>query len=275
MALYNPLTLWLQCILNQIINSRQCQEVDASAVSENHGIVRVETQTGGSGLSGEECRIPDGLPDRATDGDLERALDLTRQQTIGDLSSGRGLPRPAVITGEAGGQPERIQFEVMQPRVRAACSSSGGLRSFNVCRTMLQMFYHSVVSSVIFYAVVCWGSRLKTADLTLTDSTSSSGELDLSWRVELESVAEVSERRILRKLLTMCRFMLLLTLKERASYLSKLKKSIDCLEVEFRGSVWTPCSPGLLRLQKQELKQSIISSPSVSVPWLLHSSTGQ
>ncbi|KAI3351544.1 hypothetical protein L3Q82_020227 [Scortum barcoo] len=38
------------------------------------------------------------------------------------------------------------------------------LRSFNVCRTMLQMFYHSVVSSVIFYAVVCWGSRLKTAD---------------------------------------------------------------------------------------------------------------
>ncbi|KAI3370482.1 hypothetical protein L3Q82_025245 [Scortum barcoo] len=38
------------------------------------------------------------------------------------------------------------------------------LRSFNVCRTMLQMFYHSVVSSIIFYAVVCWGSRLKTAD---------------------------------------------------------------------------------------------------------------
>ena len=28
------------------------------------------------------------------------------------------------------------------------------LRSFNICRTMLQMFYHSVLSSVIFYAVV-------------------------------------------------------------------------------------------------------------------------
>ena len=38
------------------------------------------------------------------------------------------------------------------------------LRSFNVCRTMLQMFYHSVVSSVILYAVVCWGSRLQAAD---------------------------------------------------------------------------------------------------------------
>ncbi|KAI3365289.1 hypothetical protein L3Q82_010384 [Scortum barcoo] len=40
------------------------------------------------------------------------------------------------------------------------------LRSFNVYRTMLQIFYNSVVSSVIFYAVVCWGSSLKTADTT-------------------------------------------------------------------------------------------------------------
>lgn len=38
------------------------------------------------------------------------------------------------------------------------------LRSFNTCRTMLQMFNHSVVSSVIFDAVVSWGSRVKTAD---------------------------------------------------------------------------------------------------------------
>ena len=38
------------------------------------------------------------------------------------------------------------------------------LRSFNVCRTMLQIFYQSVVASVIFYVVVCWGSRVKAAD---------------------------------------------------------------------------------------------------------------
>jgi len=38
------------------------------------------------------------------------------------------------------------------------------LRSFTVCKTMLQIFYHSVVASVIFYAVVCWGSRVKAAD---------------------------------------------------------------------------------------------------------------
>ncbi|KAK3570529.1 hypothetical protein QTP86_022076, partial [Hemibagrus guttatus] len=32
------------------------------------------------------------------------------------------------------------------------------LRSLNVCRTMLQVFCHLVVASIIFYAVVCWGN---------------------------------------------------------------------------------------------------------------------
>jgi len=36
------------------------------------------------------------------------------------------------------------------------------LRSFNICKTMLQMFYHSVVA--ILYNAVCWGSRVKAAD---------------------------------------------------------------------------------------------------------------
>ena len=38
------------------------------------------------------------------------------------------------------------------------------LRSFNTCRTMLRMFYESVVASAILFAVVCWGSRLRVAD---------------------------------------------------------------------------------------------------------------
>jgi len=73
------------------------------------------------------------------------------------------------------------------------------LRSFNICRTMLQMFYHSVVSSVIFYAVVCWGSRLKAADANrLNKLVRKAGSVP---GVELESFVEVSERRMLRKLL--------------------------------------------------------------------------
>ncbi|XP_035515361.1 transmembrane protein 109 [Morone saxatilis] len=37
-------------------------------------------------------------------------------------------------------------------------------RSFNICRTMLRMFYESVVASAILFAVVYWGSRLRVAD---------------------------------------------------------------------------------------------------------------
>ncbi|KAG5279118.1 hypothetical protein AALO_G00106300 [Alosa alosa] len=35
------------------------------------------------------------------------------------------------------------------------------LRSFNVCSKLLRMFYQSVVASVLFYAVVCWGGRMR------------------------------------------------------------------------------------------------------------------
>ena len=37
------------------------------------------------------------------------------------------------------------------------------LRSFNICRTMLGIFYEYVVASTI-YAVAGWGCRLKVAD---------------------------------------------------------------------------------------------------------------
>lgn len=52
------------------------------------------------------------------------------------------------------------------------------LRSLNLCRTMLQMFYPSVIANVIFYAVVSWGCGLRTADVNLA---SSSGRQVLFW----------------------------------------------------------------------------------------------
>ncbi|KAI4899536.1 hypothetical protein NFI96_002056 [Prochilodus magdalenae] len=38
------------------------------------------------------------------------------------------------------------------------------LGSFNICRKLLQMFYQTVVSSCLFYAVVCWGGSIKKRD---------------------------------------------------------------------------------------------------------------
>ena len=35
------------------------------------------------------------------------------------------------------------------------------LRSFNVCNRMLIMFYQTVVSSVMTYALVCWGGNAR------------------------------------------------------------------------------------------------------------------
>ncbi|KAJ8273972.1 hypothetical protein COCON_G00085970 [Conger conger] len=38
------------------------------------------------------------------------------------------------------------------------------LRSFNVCSKLLWMFYQSVITSVLSYAVVCWGGSIKKRD---------------------------------------------------------------------------------------------------------------
>ncbi|KAI4884378.1 hypothetical protein NFI96_000288 [Prochilodus magdalenae] len=38
------------------------------------------------------------------------------------------------------------------------------LGSFNICRKLLQMFYQTVVSSCLLYAVVCWGGSIKKRD---------------------------------------------------------------------------------------------------------------
>ncbi|XP_051254013.1 uncharacterized protein LOC127362380 [Dicentrarchus labrax] len=74
------------------------------------------------------------------------------------------------------------------------------LGSFNICKKLLQMFYQSVVASVLFYAVVCWGGSSKRGD---------AGRLDRLVRragsvvgTELDSLVTVAERRTLDKLLS-------------------------------------------------------------------------
>ena len=68
-------------------------------------------------------------------------------------------------------------------------------RSFNVCNIMLRMFYQSVVASAIFFGVVCWGSRLRAADANRISRKAGS-----VLGVQLDSLLEVSERRMLCKL---------------------------------------------------------------------------
>ncbi|KAI3373330.1 hypothetical protein L3Q82_006624 [Scortum barcoo] len=96
---------------------------------------------------------------------------------------------------------------------------------------MLQTFYHSVVSSIIFYAAVCWGSRLKTADTNRLNKLIRRAGSVLG--VELESVEEVSERRMLRKLLSIMDNVsqpLHATLTSCQSSFSRLRPPRSCTE---------------------------------------------
>ncbi|KAI4885627.1 hypothetical protein NFI96_005524 [Prochilodus magdalenae] len=70
------------------------------------------------------------------------------------------------------------------------------LGSFNICRKLLQMFYQTVVSSCLFYAVVCWGGSIKKRDEMRLDKLVGRGGSVVG--VELVKVAE---RRTLHKLL--------------------------------------------------------------------------
>ncbi|KAI4885265.1 hypothetical protein NFI96_001101 [Prochilodus magdalenae] len=73
------------------------------------------------------------------------------------------------------------------------------LGSFRICQKLLLMFYQSVVASVLFYDVVCWGGSISRRD---------AGRLDRLVRkagsvlgLELESLTPPAERRALNKLL--------------------------------------------------------------------------
>lgn len=59
------------------------------------------------------------------------------------------------------------------------------------------MFYHLVVSSIIFYTVVCWGSWVKVANADKLNKLRKVGSV---LGVKLESLVDVLKRRMQRKL---------------------------------------------------------------------------
>ena len=74
------------------------------------------------------------------------------------------------------------------------------LGSFNICKKLLQMFYQSVVASVLFYAVVCWGGSSRRRDAGRMDRLVRSAGSVVG--TELDSLVTVAERRTLDKLLS-------------------------------------------------------------------------
>ena len=74
------------------------------------------------------------------------------------------------------------------------------LRSFNDCNKLLRMFYQSVVASVLFYAVVCWGGSIKKRDAGRLDRLVKKARAVVG--TELDCLTTVAERRTLSRLLT-------------------------------------------------------------------------
>lgn len=72
------------------------------------------------------------------------------------------------------------------------------LMSFNICRTMLRMFYETEVSGAILFAVVCSGSRLRVADANRLNRLIYKASDVVG--VRLDSFETVTERRTLLKL---------------------------------------------------------------------------
>ncbi|TWW77451.1 hypothetical protein D4764_12G0008410 [Takifugu flavidus] len=72
------------------------------------------------------------------------------------------------------------------------------LRSFNICRKLLWMFYQSVVASVLSYAVVCWGGSATKADLSRLEKLIRRASSVVGMK--LKPLATVTERRTIDKL---------------------------------------------------------------------------
>ncbi|KAI3377600.1 hypothetical protein L3Q82_008766 [Scortum barcoo] len=73
------------------------------------------------------------------------------------------------------------------------------LRSFNICSKLLQMFYQSVVASVLFYTVVCWGGSISKKDTSRLDKLIRRAGSVVGTK--LDSLVTVAESRTLDKLL--------------------------------------------------------------------------
>ena len=147
----------------------------------------------------------------------ENCLQLNTTKTkelVIDFGKSRPCPRPVVIRGDEVKIVDNYKYlgvwldnkldwscntDHLYKRGQSRLYFLRRLRSFNICRKLLWMFYQSVVASALFYAVVCWGGSI---------SKRNSNRLDKLIRragsvvgMNLDPLVTVVERRSMKKLL--------------------------------------------------------------------------
>ena len=103
------------------------------------------------------------------DNNLQLNTTKTKELVV-DFGKSRSCPHPVVIRGEEVDTVENYKYlgvwldrkldwthntDHLYKRGQSRLYFLRRLRSFNICRKLLWMFYQSVVASVLFYAVVC------------------------------------------------------------------------------------------------------------------------
>ena len=73
------------------------------------------------------------------------------------------------------------------------------LRSFNICKKLLGIFYQSVVASILSYAVACWGGSTSKGDFSRLEKLIRRAGSVVG--TELDPLVTVAERRTMHKLL--------------------------------------------------------------------------
>ena len=109
------------------------------------------------------------------------------------------------------------------------------LRSFNVCNRLLLSFYQSVMASVIFYAVVCWGGNISKGDAAkVTKLIKKAGSV---IGIQLDPLDVILEKRVRAKtsaILGDTTHPLYEVLSQQQSTFSQRMLSIKCSTERFR-----------------------------------------
>lgn len=166
------------------------------------------------GEEGEYRRVIQDFVDMSQRDQLQLNVDKTKELVI-DFGRSRSTPQPVSIGGVEVEIVKTYKYLGVQLDHKLDWSANttalykkgqsrmfflGRLASFNICRKLLQMFYQTVVSSVLFYAVVCWGGNARQRDTAKLDRLIKRASKTVG--VQLDTVGSMSDRRTLAKALS-------------------------------------------------------------------------
>ena len=133
-----------------------------------------------------------------------------------------------------------------------------GLKSFHVCNRLLQIFYQSVMASVLFYAVACWGGSIRKRDAGRVDRLVRKAGSVVG--MELQTLTSTAEQRTLNRLDRVMdneKHPLHATLINQLSVFSQRFRAVSCRTDRLRRS-FVPWAIHLFNSSQRQTQMDII-----------------